>query len=132
MYFLNYKNITCYVIFYINIKENKMKRALASKKVLLKTMAFCQRHLMRVYPAYYRLDSSNFGPQKVWNAGVQMVALNTQTYGKHQAFNVPLIKPSSHVSHFLCLSANLIAPWSLLYIPGSHLLQLTSIVLLED
>ena len=75
-------------VFSCSWSENKMKRALASKKVLLKTMAFCQRHLMRVYPAYYRLDSSNFGPQKVWNAGVQMVALNTQTYGKHQAFNV--------------------------------------------
>ena len=67
--------------------EGKMKRALASRKVLMKTMAFCQRHLMRVYPAYYRLDSSNFGPQKVWNAGVQMVALNTQTCGRHQALN---------------------------------------------
>lgn len=32
-----------------------------------------------MYPAFYRVDSSNFDPQSVWNYGVQCVALNTQT-----------------------------------------------------
>jgi hypothetical protein len=67
--------------------EGKLKRALKSRRKLLKTMAFCRRHLMRVYPGMFRLDSSNFGPQKVWNAGVQMVALNTQTWGKPMALH---------------------------------------------
>ena len=81
--------------------EGKLKRALNSKKVLLKTMAFCSRHIMRVYPAYYRLDSSNFGPQKVWNVGVQMVALNTQTYGRPQAFNMAKFESNGGCGYIL-------------------------------
>lgn len=68
--------------------EGKLKRVLKSRRKLVKTMTFCRRHLMRVYPGMFRLDSSNFGPQKVWNTGVQMVALNTQTWGKAMALHV--------------------------------------------
>ncbi|KAI9812865.1 MAG: Phospholipase C [Pycnora praestabilis] len=38
------------------------------------------RCLMRVYPSGWRLDSSNFDPNKFWRLGVQMVALNWQTW----------------------------------------------------
>lgn len=37
------------------------------------------RQLARVYPAGKRIDSSNFDPQQLWNAGIQLVALNLQT-----------------------------------------------------
>ncbi|OLL24916.1 1-phosphatidylinositol 4,5-bisphosphate phosphodiesterase 1 [Neolecta irregularis DAH-3] len=38
------------------------------------------KHLMRVYPGFLRLTSRNFEPHTFWNLGVQMVALNWQTY----------------------------------------------------
>ena len=38
------------------------------------------RYLMRVYPAGYRVESSNPDPLSFWRRGVQMVALNWQTY----------------------------------------------------
>ncbi|KAI9826415.1 MAG: hypothetical protein M1819_007378 [Sarea resinae] len=38
------------------------------------------RFLTRVYPSGYRISSSNFDPNKFWRRGVQMVALNWQTY----------------------------------------------------
>ncbi|KAF8475971.1 PLC-like phosphodiesterase [Kalaharituber pfeilii] len=38
------------------------------------------RYLMRVYPSGYRVNSSNFDPNTFWRRGVQMVALNWQTY----------------------------------------------------
>ena len=38
------------------------------------------RYLMRVYPAAYRWSSNNPDPLKFWRRGVQMVALNWQTY----------------------------------------------------
>lgn len=38
------------------------------------------RHLMRVYPNGWRVASTNFDPLKHWRRGVQMVALNWQTY----------------------------------------------------
>ena len=44
--------------------------------------ALASTNLMRSYPAARRLQSSNFAPHDFWAAGLQMVALNLQTYGK--------------------------------------------------
>uniref|UniRef100_A0A3B3ZQK9 Phosphoinositide phospholipase C n=1 Tax=Periophthalmus magnuspinnatus TaxID=409849 RepID=A0A3B3ZQK9_9GOBI len=38
-----------------------------------------QRFLSRIYPAGSRTDSSNYNPQKFWNVGAQLVALNFQS-----------------------------------------------------
>ncbi|KAH9904650.1 hypothetical protein F4778DRAFT_37044 [Xylariomycetidae sp. FL2044] len=38
------------------------------------------RYLMRVYPQYSRLQSDNFNPLMYWRRGVQMAALNWQTF----------------------------------------------------
>ncbi|KAL9095560.1 MAG: hypothetical protein Q9165_001992 [Trypethelium subeluteriae] len=38
------------------------------------------RYLMRVYPSGWRVLSSNFDPIRYWRSGVQMAALNWQTY----------------------------------------------------
>jgi len=45
------------------------------------------RHLMRVYPSAKRITSGNFDPMDPWRRGVQMVALNWQTYDVHQQIN---------------------------------------------
>ncbi|CAK1355693.1 1-phosphatidylinositol 4,5-bisphosphate phosphodiesterase 1 [Cercospora beticola] len=45
------------------------------------------RHLLRVYPAAKRVDSSNFNPLSVWRRGGQMAALNWQTYDVPQQIN---------------------------------------------
>jgi len=45
------------------------------------------RYLMRVYPAQKRILSDNFNPISAWRRGVQMVALNWQTYDVHQQVN---------------------------------------------
>ncbi|KAJ5793774.1 hypothetical protein N7457_000373 [Penicillium paradoxum] len=39
-----------------------------------------RKYLSRVYPSGFRLRSSNFDPNKFWRRGVQMAALNWQTY----------------------------------------------------
>jgi hypothetical protein len=38
-------------------------------------------HLVRLYPKYTRVSSTNFVPLQYWSAGIQLVALNWQTYG---------------------------------------------------
>ncbi|CAI6332274.1 unnamed protein product [Periconia digitata] len=43
--------------------------------------------LMRVYPSGHRINSSNFDPLKSWRRGVQMAALNWQTYDLGQQLN---------------------------------------------
>lgn len=45
------------------------------------------RCLMRIYPHSYRINSSNFDPLKCWRRGVQMAALNWQTYDLGQQLN---------------------------------------------
>ncbi|KAF2746315.1 PLC-like phosphodiesterase [Sporormia fimetaria CBS 119925] len=45
------------------------------------------RYLMRVYPSAYRVTSTNFEPLSSWRRGVQMAALNWQTYDLGQQLN---------------------------------------------
>jgi len=49
------------------------------KCMAVKMNLYNTRQLSRVYPAGKRIDSSNFNPQQLWNAGIQLVALNLQT-----------------------------------------------------
>ena len=53
------------------------------------------RYLMRVYPAGRRIDSSNFNPLSCWRRGVQMAALNWQTYDVHQQVNEAMFAAGS-------------------------------------
>ncbi|KAK5112079.1 hypothetical protein LTR85_011660 [Meristemomyces frigidus] len=46
-----------------------------------------QLYLMRVYPSARRYKSENFDPLVVWRRGVQMAALNWQTYDLHHQIN---------------------------------------------
>ncbi|XP_071654324.1 1-phosphatidylinositol 4,5-bisphosphate phosphodiesterase delta-3 isoform X2 [Patagioenas fasciata] len=45
------------------------------------------RQLSRVYPGGLKMDSSNYDPQEMWNAGCQLVALNFQTPGYEMDLN---------------------------------------------
>ncbi|XP_054849577.1 1-phosphatidylinositol 4,5-bisphosphate phosphodiesterase delta-3 [Eublepharis macularius] len=45
------------------------------------------RHLSRIYPLGLKMNSSNYNPQEMWNAGCQLVALNFQTPGVEMDLN---------------------------------------------
>jgi phosphatidylinositol phospholipase C delta len=53
------------------------------------------KYLMRVYPGARRIDSSNFNPLQAWRRGVQMAALNWQTYDVHQQVNEAMFAAGS-------------------------------------
>jgi len=55
----------------------KHSKAPDSKKKLVRHN---MRYMMRVYPQYSRLASDNFNPLMYWRKGVQMAALNWQTF----------------------------------------------------
>lgn len=42
-------------------------------------VSFTNKHLVRIYPAGKRADSSNYNPIPMWNVGCQLVSLNYQT-----------------------------------------------------
>jgi phosphatidylinositol phospholipase C delta len=73
-------------VFSINEKAfEKLTKPGAREKHLLEDHN--TRCLMRVYPHAFRINSSNFDPLKFWRRGVQMVALNWQTYDLGQQLN---------------------------------------------
>ncbi|KAK7880111.1 hypothetical protein WMY93_033221 [Mugilogobius chulae] len=66
-----------------NVYENtSLSEKKASKLVKTAGADFVrhnQRFLSRIYPAGSRTNSSNYNPQKFWNVGAQLVALNFQS-----------------------------------------------------
>lgn len=59
------------------------------------------RYLMRVYPGARRIDSSNFNPLQSWRRGVQMAALNWQTYDVHQQVNEAMFAGPDRIGYVL-------------------------------
>ena len=53
------------------------------------------RYLMRVYPSGYRISSSNPDPLVFWRRGVQMIALNWQTYDLPMQMNEAMFASGS-------------------------------------
>ncbi|KAH0343472.1 PLC-like phosphodiesterase, partial [Aureobasidium melanogenum] len=67
--------------------ENTFDRISKDPEVKSQLEKHNSRYLMRVYPAAIRIDSSNFNPLQCWKRGVQMAALNWQTYDIHMQMN---------------------------------------------
>ncbi|EFW99981.1 1-phosphatidylinositol-bisphosphate phosphodiesterase [Grosmannia clavigera kw1407] len=59
------------------------------------------RYLMRVYPKPYRIGSSNFSPLAHWRRGVQMAALNWQTYDLGMQLNTAMFTGSTDQSGYV-------------------------------
>lgn len=59
-----------------SLNEAKLLKVARDTKFVIE---YTQKHLLRVYPAGKRVDSSNYDPVPAWNCGAQMVALNYQT-----------------------------------------------------
>lgn len=74
-----------------NCNENtSMSEKKASKLVKTSGVDFVrhnQRFLSRIYPAGSRTTSTNYNPQKFWNVGSQLVALNFQSLGMAMDLN---------------------------------------------
>lgn len=66
--------------------ESKIEKFLSPQqyKFLLK---YHEIQFTRVYPKGGRIDSSNYDPVKMWNCGIQMVALNYQTPDRAMQLN---------------------------------------------
>ncbi|KAF2865143.1 PLC-like phosphodiesterase [Massariosphaeria phaeospora] len=65
------------------------------------------RCLMRVYPRSARIDSSNFQPLRFWRRGVQMAAMNWQTYDLGQQLNEAMFSGGDDQSGYVLKPAEL-------------------------
>jgi phosphatidylinositol phospholipase C delta len=68
------------------------------------------RHLMRVYPNQTRVSSNNFDPLTYWRRGVQMAALNWQTYDLGMQMNEAMFAAGTDRSGYVLKPAELRGP----------------------
>ncbi|KAI0389769.1 phosphatidylinositol-specific phospholipase C [Xylariaceae sp. FL0594] len=76
----------------------KHSKAPDSKKKLVRHN---MRYMMRVYPQYSRLASDNFNPLMYWRKGVQMAALNWQTFDLGMQLNQAMFAGGSDQSGYV-------------------------------
>ena len=62
--------------------ETRIEKIVRNKSQVTPFVTYSKRQISRVYPKGQRMDSSNYDPLCMWNAGSQMVSLNYQTGGK--------------------------------------------------
>ncbi|KAF1808319.1 PLC-like phosphodiesterase [Eremomyces bilateralis CBS 781.70] len=65
------------------------------------------QYLMRVYPHNLRVRSENFDPLKAWRRGVQMVALNWQTYDLGMQINDAMFAGGTDCTGFVLKPADM-------------------------
>jgi hypothetical protein len=83
----------------VSLKEHDAMKAMT--KGSSEMVAHCARQFVRVYPASFRLTSSNFNPVPFWAAGVQMAALNYQTNDVPLRLNSALFRQNGRCGYVL-------------------------------
>lgn len=61
--------------------ETRIEKIVKNKVQASAFVSYSNRQISRVYPKGQRMDSSNYDPMPMWNAGSQLVSLNYQTGG---------------------------------------------------
>jgi len=78
----------------ISVGENRLTKMLKDEGARQDFISHNRGHLTRAYPKGSRVSSSNFVPHHMWAAGVQLVALNWQTFGMFPLLCLyPLLQP---------------------------------------
>ena len=78
--------------------ETRIEKIVKSRNQAGLFVSYSNRQLSRVYPKGQRMDSSNFDPLPMWNAGCQMVSLNYQTGGECSGWSLLTYKDVSMVT----------------------------------
>ncbi|PFH48424.1 hypothetical protein AMATHDRAFT_65546 [Amanita thiersii Skay4041] len=89
----------------------------------------CRSHLVRVYPKGLRVTSTNYEPHRYWSAGVQLVAMNWQTFDLGYMMNHAMFQRNGRSGYVLKPTAlrSGTAYKELLAKPKQHDLKLTII-----
>ncbi|KAF7532730.1 hypothetical protein G7054_g7692 [Neopestalotiopsis clavispora] len=79
--FNGFDSLECKMPYHIlSFMEGTFKSNTKTKDLKDQLYRHNMRYMMRVYPQYSRLISNNFNPLMYWRKGVQMAALNWQTF----------------------------------------------------
>ncbi|SCV73483.1 BQ2448_7409 [Microbotryum intermedium] len=85
----------------ISVGENSLHRMFRDEGARQDFIAHNRKHLTRAYPKGSRLNSSNFEPHHMWAAGVQLVALNWQTFDTGMELNSAMFSRAGRVGYVL-------------------------------
>lgn len=84
----------------VSLSEGKIIKFMKNEKS--KLIEFTANSFLRVYPAGFRFDSSNFDPTKSWVIGAQLVSLNLQSlYDDYTLLNHLFFKINNQSGYIL-------------------------------
>ncbi|KAG0052465.1 Phospholipase C [Gryganskiella cystojenkinii] len=72
-----------------------------AKQSLQEYINLNKSHLTRVYPAGFRINSTNYDPHHHWAAGCQIVALNYQVHDRGMQLNSAMFTMNGHCGYVL-------------------------------
>ncbi|BGP42650.1 hypothetical protein JCM10449v2_006662 [Rhodotorula kratochvilovae] len=85
----------------ISLGESRLSKMLRDEATRQDFVAHNRAHLTRAYPKGSRLTSSNFAPHHMWAAGVQLVALNWQTFDVGMELNSAMFARAGRCGYVL-------------------------------
>ncbi|GAA6033235.1 hypothetical protein JCM8097_003009 [Rhodosporidiobolus ruineniae] len=85
----------------ISLGESRVAKMLRDEGARQDFVAHNRGHLTRAYPKGSRLTSSNYAPHHMWAAGVQLVALNWQTFDVGMELNAAMFSRANRLGYVL-------------------------------
>ncbi|GAA5947791.1 hypothetical protein JCM10213_002114 [Rhodosporidiobolus nylandii] len=85
----------------ISLGESRVAKMLREEGARQDFVSHNRAHLTRVYPKGSRLTSSNYAPHQMWAAGVQLVALNWQTFDVGMELNAAMFARAGRSGYIL-------------------------------
>ncbi|XP_069761360.1 1-phosphatidylinositol 4,5-bisphosphate phosphodiesterase delta-3-like isoform X2 [Narcine bancroftii] len=82
-----------------SFSENRVRKLISEAGSLF--VRYNTMQLSRIYPTGSRVDSSNYNPQEMWNAGCQLVALNFQKPGTEMDLNKGKFRQNGRCGYIL-------------------------------
>lgn len=100
--FDGFESFNCKMPFHIlSFMESTFKNNTKTRDVKDALYRHNMRYMMRVYPQYSRISSHNFNPLMYWRKGVQMAALNWQTFDLGMQLNQAMFEGGTDQSGYV-------------------------------
>ncbi|KAH6655342.1 hypothetical protein BKA67DRAFT_515452 [Truncatella angustata] len=100
--FNGFDSVDCKMPYHIlSFMEGTFKSNTKTKELKDQLYRHNMRYMMRVYPQFSRLSSNNFNPLMYWRKGVQMAALNWQTFDHGMQLNQAMFDAGTDQSGYV-------------------------------
>ncbi|KAK0443966.1 PLC-like phosphodiesterase [Desarmillaria tabescens] len=84
-----------------SLSENTVNKYLKDGIMVMDLIKHTRDHLVRIYPKGTRVNSTNYEPHRCWYAGVQLVALNWQTFDLGYMINQAMFQRNGRSGYVL-------------------------------